>query len=774
MLPFYRNRPIAFRFLILFIALMLPVLLYLGSQLSVGLGDSNQVIQVPSTAAAVKINRDPAGVPHIVSNSVADGFFSLGVAHAQDRLWQMEMQRRTSAGRLSEILGYSALDADKLARTLGLYKRSESDLQSLSGLAKKVLQSYTDGVNYWLSQGSVLPVEFSLLGTKPEPWRVQDSLSIIKLFALSQDNRFVDDFSRLLLAQHVGASRTAKLLKTQLPAIFNDTGMSYSAIGDLDQLLQLQKVFTFGQVGTGGSALVLSGDKSQSGAPVMTADAYNTTSQPSDFYVAHINTGEHILAGATIPGVPVIVHGNNQHISWFGVSAELDTQDIYIEAVNLADPNQYKVGGSFKAFDSQTEFISVRSAFPQFLREPLPPFEWQVRRTVHGPLISDVISGLNMPISLSWPALAGSDSSFEAMLSINLSSNWDDFQRSAALLVAPATDYLYADKSGNIGKLVAGKALTKQGEGGKYPLLGWMQNNQQMNSDAPTESLAILNPESGWLSAGLYHPETFVQVTDKLGLADMSRVQQGTTEQLIAQFMPHLLKARATSAIETQAIELLRQWQFDATPVEGAEIALFGAWLRYVKEELSSQLLNQTQPSSAYLKNWLQQMPASFWLHAIELGEFGGCGMADEKPHTRCVNVVTRAFERAVAQLSDRSGDDILDWRWASLSSAVYEHSVFANVNVLDFFFNRNMQAQNTTLMLGRGYEVHSSRFGYQQKTIAGFRYAIDFAKLDQIRATVSTGQSGNIFSPFYHNQLALDEQSPLRLGSLSSTSVKE
>ena len=166
--------------------------------------------------APVEIVRDRYGVPHIYAGSVEDAYFGLGFVHAQDRLWQMEMNRRIGSGRLSEVLGAATLDADKFLRTLGVHRVAEATLKALSPKARSQLDAYAAGVNAFLAQRSgPLPPEFLLTGVKPEPWQSADSVAWIKMMAWDLGANWRTELLRLRLSKKFSAAQIGEFLPTR-------------------------------------------------------------------------------------------------------------------------------------------------------------------------------------------------------------------------------------------------------------------------------------------------------------------------------------------------------------------------------------------------------------------------------------------------------------------------------------------------------------------------------------------------------------------------------
>ncbi|MBE2240070.1 MAG: penicillin acylase family protein, partial [Caldilineaceae bacterium] len=199
---------------LLIVMLILLVLAPLGGYfwLRTSLPLTNGTVRVAGTTGAIEIVRDEAGVPHIYATTDHDAYYGLGYVHAQDRLWQMEMNRRIGAGRLSELLGEATLSIDKFQRTLGYYRAALRDLEIIEPRSRQALEAYAAGVNQWLSEGHTLPPEFILLGATPEPWQPADSLVWQKMMSWDLGGNYDLELLRQQLVQALGAERAAQLL----------------------------------------------------------------------------------------------------------------------------------------------------------------------------------------------------------------------------------------------------------------------------------------------------------------------------------------------------------------------------------------------------------------------------------------------------------------------------------------------------------------------------------------------------------------------------------
>ncbi|HXZ84306.1 MAG TPA: penicillin acylase family protein, partial [Myxococcota bacterium] len=406
-------------------------------------------LAVAGLAAPARIVRDPFGIPHVQAESPNDGFLALGFAHAQDRLWQMEVLRRSARGRLAEALGPRALDADRLARTLGFGDAAEEEARHLERDARAALDAYAAGVNAWLAEiaagRATRPFELRWLELEPEPWTAADSLAIARLRAWN-------------LGRSLGASLLLDRLVSELGGVpsrdFFPVRPSDGAHDPLAPLLELGRAgdelaAIAGLAGPSGSLGVLvPGSRSASGKPLLANDVHVDFSAPAVFYLAHVRAGHSELSGATWPGLPVFFAGANRALAWGQVALHGSVSDLFEETLDPAEPLRYERGGHWREASVRHEEIAVRGA---------APLEIDVVWTEHGPLLhsvrpDDPRAGA---LALRWTG-SSADSGVEALLKLQRCGDWDCFRGALRELHAPVATFLYADANGAIGTQVAG------------------------------------------------------------------------------------------------------------------------------------------------------------------------------------------------------------------------------------------------------------------------------------------------------------------------------
>ena len=291
-------------------------------------------LSVQGLEAPVEILRDRWGVPHIYAQNARDVFFAQGFVHAQERLWQMDFTRRVVFGRLAEVLGEAALPADRAMRTLSLYATAGQEAHDLSGEWCTSVEAYCAGVNAWIELAvarNKLPLEFMLLGYRPEPWQIADSLGWGKLMCWTLAGNWQSEFYRRLIIQHLGTEKANELEINidQAWAVILDLGQALAGGRTSDAT----RTFTGPHAGegVGSNNWVVDGSRSVTGKPLLANDMHLEMTTPGVWFENHLVGGGFDVTGVTMPGVPMVIAGHNRNVAWAYTDGCPDTQDLYEE-----------------------------------------------------------------------------------------------------------------------------------------------------------------------------------------------------------------------------------------------------------------------------------------------------------------------------------------------------------------------------------------------------------------------------------------------------------
>jgi penicillin amidase len=759
-------------------------------------------LTVAGLEAPIEIIRDVDATPHIYAQSKRDALFGLGYVHAQDRLWQMEFQRRIGQGRLSEILGGATVATDRFLRTLGVNRAARSAWDSLPAADRDATNAYIAGINAYIAANqNKLPPEFLLAGAKPEPWTGPDVLGWQKMMSWDLGGNYSTELLRSDMVRKVGFDRAGQLLAgypEDGPVIVQSigSGAGYDQLIELgEQVRALMGVGGPNGEGLGSNNWVIDGTKSATGKPILADDPHLGTRVPSIWYLAHLSAGDFEAIGATLPGAPGVVIGRNRNIAWGVTNLGPDVQDLFRERLD-ASGAQAEFEGRMEPMQIITETIKVKGA---------PDIQQRVRITRHGPLISDALNDNDAdlppddrrespyePLAFRWTALDPTDTTLSAFMAINEARNWDDFTAALRNYVAPSQNFVYADVEGNIGYYAPGRLPIRAEGDGALPAEGWSGKNE-WTGWIPFEELPhAYNPPEHFIATANNRPTPddypyflgrewaqpyrarriteLLQAKDKLSVDDLAAIQGDIVSLYARQLLPKLLEmTSAQSEDVAQALELLRAWDGTASG-DSPAAAIFSAWqLRLPRtlsgDELGDDLINRYEGrvsfTALYVYNTLSDTNSP-WCDDVATSDAESCGA-----------VVTQALSEALVDLRARLGDDMQRWRWDQLHVTVFPHQPFDSVAPLRRLFSRSIPngGDSSTVDVGHfgctgptappaGRPVANIRFyacpnPYEQRSIPSYRQLIDLSNVDGGRFIQAIGQSGHLLSPHYDDYMA-------------------
>jgi penicillin amidase len=755
-------------------------------------------ISVAGLSAPVEIVRDADAVPHIRAQTEADALFGLGYAHAQDRLWQMEFQRRIGNGRIAEFAGASQLSTDKFLRTLGTARAAASAWDALGPEARKPIEAYVAGVNAFISthSGRQLPVEFSRLGLAPEPWRPQDVLVWGKMMAWDLGDNWEHELLRAKLATRLGAARAGELLPADIagrPLILPDgagAGVQAPSMASApphamasvpppassDGLLainrRLKDDFGLGGTAIGSNNWVIGGARTSTGKPLLANDPHLGARIPSIWYLAHITGGALDAIGATLPGVPGIVIGHNQRIAWGVTNTGPDVQDLFAEHVNARNEAEFQ--GSWEPMQIIPEVIKVKGQ---------PDVTLQVRVSRHGPLISDVIEGASEPLAFRWTALDPEDQTISAFMGIDRAQSWDEFTAVLRNYAVPMQNFVFADVDGNIGYYAPGRLPIRAAGDGTMPAEGWSGANEWTGYVPFDELPHSFNPPAGYIAtannrvlgdsyphlistswAAPYRAERIVELIEsrpKLTPDDIAAMQADEQSTLARRLLPIMLGARTSDARAQAAINALKGW--DATMRgDSSQAAIFQAWYQQIArqllaDDLGEQLWGEYADERNFIAMLLDttlQQRASPW-----------CDDTRTPAPEDCATALGTALVDGLAAMSKAQGsDNIASWRWDRVHRAVFPHNVLDGVGALRPIFSRSVANGGDAFTVD--VAPPSEADPYNQHHVPSYREIIDLSNLDASRFMHTVGQSGQLLSTNYSNLIerwARVEYMPMR-----------
>ena len=722
-------------------------------------------VQSDSLSAPVEIIRDEYGVPHIFAATDADAIFALGYVHAQDRMWQMEMNRRIGSGRLSEVLGEAALESDKYLRTMGFGRAAKQAWEVLRPDSRSLIEAYANGINAWLGEEHRLPPEYILLGFKPEPWTVFDSLVWVKMMQYDLGGDYELELLRAQLAGALGPERAAQILPpypANGPDILPPDALESGTVeGLLAWERHMETAFGLDGRDAGSNDWVIGGSRTESGLPLLADDPHLGASIPSIWYLAEVQGDRLHMIGATFPSLPFFPIGHNEHIAWGVTNVNPDVQDLYLERVNPANPNQVEVNGAWQDMTIHEELITVDG------RDE--PVRWAARSTRNGPLISDV-QGASAPVALRWTALDGGDTTVDAYLGINYATTWQEFREAMRAYVAPSQNFVFADVEGNIGYFAPGHIPIRKAGSGLLPAPGWNDDfawtgwipfdelpqsyNPAQDYVATANNRVVDNDYPYMLSndwSEPYRAQRIVELIEEksagdesISLDDMVAIQADQASAQVRTQLPFFLSVTPVTDRQREAIALLAAWDGRST-MDSAAQAIYAAWRVQIERalleddfrgDLWEEMADRAHPL------FMEALLADPALQAVWCDNVLTVGVES------CADVALDALDRALDDLSARLGENMGQWKWGDLHFTQYPHRPFSDVPYLKWFFHR------TIANGGDGYTVNVAPFRrselYNQYHVPSFRMVADLQNFERSIFMTTTGQSGNVLSPHY------------------------
>lgn len=722
--------------------------------------------------AEIEILREANGVPHIYAETEADAYFGLGFVHAQDRLFQIEMRRRLGAGRMSEILGRRSVDIDHFFRTLGIYRAAKRGFAALDGRTQAAYEAYAKGVNAYLeNRGGLLPPEFLILrAPPPEPWTPADSLVVLKLMAWDLAGNWRDELLRARLASRLSPEQIIALWPpypgdgpVALPQLrfldFENVG-ALDGLG-LDELWRRTPDGPTADVGS--NNWVVSGDRSESGKPLLANDPHLGLGAPGPFYLAHLVAPGLDVVGATLPGAPGVVLGHNQRIAWGFTNTRPDTQDLYIETLDPNDPTRYLAPDGSRAFETRSETIAVKGE---------AGVEVVLRVSRHGPVLSDLQaldSRTDAPsevMALAWTALRDDDKTPQAGLALSRARDWPDFVAALEDFHGPQQNMVYADRDGNIGFIAPALVPIRRRGDGWLPAPG-SSGDYDWDGFVPFKDLPrAFNPPAGYIvtannkivsddypyfiTRDWTPPYRADRITDLLegrkhDVESFRAIQADQLSLMARQMLPYLLAAEPDSDAALAVQSQLRDWD-GVMDRERFEPLVFAAWYR----ELTT-LVYGDELGPLFSAAWGQR---PLFMGAVLEGRAGDwCDDIATDEEETCTGRSTLALERAVAGLSLIYGDSTSRWRWGDAHNAEHAHRIFQDWAPFSWWFDIAIENGGGRYTVNAaGFRFNQRKRPFAQNHGPAMRAIYDLAALDQSLFITSTGQSGNPLSPHYRD----------------------
>jgi penicillin G amidase len=719
-------------------------------------------LNVHGLKQSVRVQRDRWGVAHIYAQNEHDLFFAQGFVVAQDRLFQMELWKRSGQGRLAEILGPSAVKRDVNARLLRYRGEMDAEYKSYSPDTKEILEAFTSGINAYIDEiqkpgGIGLPVEFQLAGFKPDQWKPEDCLN--RLAAYSVTGNGVSELHSAQLVALLGPEKTAELLELDPPVKLDPApGIDFSGLSPalLENLVGSGVPLHFPETPVQGSNnWTVSGSLTATGKPFLANDPHRVIAEPSLRYIVHLVAPGWNVIGAGEPGLPGVAAGHNENIAWGFTIFGLDQQDLYLAQLNPDNPEQYKTERGWEHMEVKTETIGVRGGSPVSVK---------LKFTRHGPVLWE--DG-KRALALHWVGAEPGTAGYLGSLALDRAQNWQEFEQAMPRWKVPSENIVYADRDGNIGEHSTGLAPLRKNWTGLLPVPetgGFEWNGFVPNAELPHS----YNPASGFVATANHKmipenygyavgfqwtpPERFLRISEvlsgaaksahKVSLADMENLQNDVVS-LPARDLQVLLKHAAGNAPSASA-KLLLDWDCAVT-ADSVAATLYEFW----DAELRDAVTKLAVPPEA------QKIAGKLALPEIlqELSHPRAAVFGQNPEGARDV-LLLRTVQAAEQKLAAKLGPEPKNWAWGNLHRVSFKHPLGHVTPAAGALFDRGPFPRP-----GDGSTVDATYFGgasFDQLAGASYREIFDLSDWDNAVGVNVPGQSGQPSSPHYDDLLPL------------------
>ncbi|MDQ0350408.1 penicillin amidase [Alkalibacillus filiformis] len=761
-------------FLIL-VLILIGVLLYVNAYIDRSLPQTEGAIAVASYTEDVSeelsfegltndvtIIRDEQGVPHIEAETDEDLFFAQGFATAQDRLFQMEMSRRQASGELSEVVGEMAVDTDKYFRTLGLRRAAEKSLADYDEEELMALEAYAAGVNAYITHaesGGSMPVEFTLMGlSEMREWTPLDSLTIGKYMAFDLGGHWERQAFNYYAMHNFQEEEALELFPT-----YPEKGASN--ISD-EEYIDITASLTKAEIPhpfNGSNNWAVDGSKTKSGKPILADDPHLGLATPSIWYQVHLDSPNYNVSGVIFAGIPGVILGHNEEVAWGVTNVGPDVQQLYIERRHEDDPYQFLYDDEWYEAEVIEETIYVDGE---------DPIEYEVIETINGPVVSEFAEEadehLNGSVfSLRWTALDATKE-LSAVLQMNRSSDWEEFEKALEDFHAPAQNFVFASHDGTIAYKANGRIpIYDHPDDALLPMPGW-DSTFALTEYIPYDELpTIVNPEKGFVATANnqvvsdvypYHvsnvwaqPYRYERIHEVLEegeqftAEDMKELQMDTKNLQARHFVPifiDVLESVELSEVEQEAVDVLSEWNlYDDRELAGPLV--FHQLVRSIEETLFAEkmpeeVLSMFKGSGQNVDQLIQRAYDGDEVHWVER-------------HGGLESVLDKAITQAVEEIVDIQGSNVDDWNWGDYHRIYFAHPL-SITGILDRFFN----SVDPKPVDGSSVTVMAASFGDDGIVNHGasWRFVTDLSDPQGGYHIVGPGQTGHYRSDWYDDQI--------------------
>lgn len=721
----------------------------------------------------VEILRDEFGIPHIRATSTHDAFFAQGFAHAQDRLWQMDHDRRRAAGRWAEWAGPAWVDQDILMRRLGLAPSAERDYAAFDTVTRAMFDAYAAGVNTFIGSTPTLPIEYGLVGATPEPWQPWDGCAVYKVRHVLMGT-FGTKLWRARILQTLGPEMVAKLRDdgTAAGPVVTVPGVDYAALPDpAESVFGTEALSAEWDWAAGSNSWALRGEHTVSGLPLLAGDPHRSLDVPNVYYQNHLACPDFNVIGYSFAGVPGVPHfGHNSEVAWCITHAGADYHDLFIERFAPGDSTRYEFRGTWLVAEHRRETIAVRGGAVRTI---------DVTVTHHGPIVVGD-PGKGYALALRYTAIAGANLGFTTFLPMLQARSVAELDATMPPWVDPVNNFLMADRQGSVGYLMRGQVPLRSRANAWLPVPGWT-GDHEWEGQIPFEALPRdRDPQTGYFVtannrivtdeypyyvaldwAPGHRAARIIARLEELGtgaaVSDMAAIHAERHSLPSHHFTARLDALRLGTAQLESMRGILRDWDHTLQPTSTAA-AIYILW----REQTTALLIERTALAQ------LAAIPASeepVPVRALSLGsrlrntivaQLAASDTALLPPGEGWNDVLAEALARAARWLTERLGPDTSAWTWETLHCTAPKHTLSGTFPELAALLDPpavgvggdgdTPNAMSYTGLTGVGFTVTNTSVA---------RYCFDLADWDKSGWVVPLGASGHPGSAHYADQVA-------------------
>ncbi len=800
-----------FAILLSTLIILISVLFFILKISSLSLPPSKLFLETEKVFDSCKVYFNQFGIPHIITKNENDAFFMMGYIHARDRIWQMDLMRRTAKGELSEVFGDETLDFDKFFRGLDLKTVSQKITNNLNKTVLNALTSYSAGVNFYLKNNyKTLPFEFQTLNYIPYSWTPIDCILIGRLMAFDMSVGFMNDITIGEIATKIGNEKATSLVKPYPswgPCVLDDSLVNNPKIinkvdttlklGVMDQETRTIVSKTFGQLlsffenkyknnSNGGSnSWVLKKSKSSNGV-ILANDPHLSLGLPPKWYQIHLTSNDINVTGFTLPGIPFFLIGRNDNISWGITNVMLDDCDFFIDKVDSINPNNYyNSSGLKRKFNFKADTIKIKN------REP---YTYYIRSTERSSVISDfhllrkpsnITNNLyydknnqyfrNYCLTYSW---TGQQPTYEAtaLYQILKAKDWNQFTNSLNNWGSPSLNFTYADIKGNMGIFPVGIIPIRRESNPLLPTPTWLGNKDWQGFIYPNQLPKIFNPSkkfvassnnktshnSSYYMSNYFEPPSrieriyqIIHEQKEFTVRDVQLMQSDILSPYAQKMMQIVLpilesKINTLDNLTKQSVWILKKWDFVFSPGSVAPSIYSSFFKNLIYETFVDELGEKLLWNYSYVTSISSMKIYDMVMNndSIFFDDNRTQWIEDRN------SIVIRAYSKAIKELAQYFNDsNIYNWKFNKLQTLELNHTFSENKFLKPSVNSGPYQVGGNFTTISKAdwkfYNPYKVTVGVSGRFIADMEDSVIYSSLPG-------GASGDPVSPNYTDQILL------------------